>query len=253
MGENDNFNSSWLSIIFTSISIPIIAYSIAFITELGYFEFYKLPTELIEISFSSLFNSVILTILLFFYVFYAGSFYLKNYPELFTNNLVRIFYAYILPIISIISYCLSLLFYRDKKYQLLLLIFAFQIIFFPGYIKYVRKVNKTRPYQKHKIILFVIFLSTLFPGLFFVSKGLAEKQIKYYILRTSPERIIVRMYKDIMIVAPFDRDKKIIDPTYTILKTSEITSPIRLERIGKMKISNGEQIPKAKTIKKDKQ
>ncbi len=250
MGENSTSKSSVLGVVITTISIPIIASSVAFITELAYFNYFKMPAELIEISFSNVFDSIITTALIFIWFFCSSIFFLNQNNRIFKDNTIQTIFGLVLPIMFLLLFLFSLSLLYDAKYELLLLILAFFIFVFFILSIFVNKINQQGKFSMGTIIFYFGVVALILPLLFSSSKTDAQEQKDFIFLKSSPERIILRMYKDITIVAPFDRANKIIDPTYTILKTPDISSPIKLERIGKMKVKS--QIENVNAGKSDK-
>lgn len=236
MGESDNNKITKILEILTVISIPVIGYVIAFVSELAYFNYFKIPSELIEISFTNLFNSILITLVTLLTFFYCSSFLFWGYKEHFKQKSVRIFLVYVQPPIFLALMALILFLYRHKNYQIILLILSFHIAFLPFYYRVINYFIKFGTFYSKFVFLTLFTCSYLFLLIYVYGDTLAKNQKDYYILKSSPEKIILRMYKDILIVAPFDRKNNLIDPTYTILKTPEIISPIKIEKIGKIKL-----------------
>src|SRR2546422_5608710 len=93
-------------------------------------------------------------------------------------------------------------------------------------------VRMLGPTQAAILVCFMVAL------LLAVSFGwsLAREQVYYFVVPGQPERVVLRIYGDSIILAPFDRQTRRILPEYTVLRRTTGTITLREERIGPLTV-----------------
>lgn len=72
---------------------------------------------------------------------------------------------------------------------------------------------------------------------YFTGRYVASKQEEYFVLNTSPERVIIRIYGDKLITASFNRETKEVQKNIIILKVGEDPRLVlRLEKVGPLRL-----------------
>jgi hypothetical protein len=72
---------------------------------------------------------------------------------------------------------------------------------------------------------------------FYIGEYSASRQKEFLILKTTPESVVLRIYGEYFISAPFDKTKKEVEPKFTYQKVSQ-DPPLtaQLEKIGPLKV-----------------
>jgi magnesium-transporting ATPase (P-type) len=233
--KEKEIKSSWFNQSLFIFLIPAIGYSIAFMFELSFFDYFKMPTDLIEITISNLFSSILFAILVSFYFIF--SIYLRFYINHKITAGIKIkllVFSIALVLIIIYMACVSYSF-RNKNYYLLLLLLGISLLLIPFLYKYHEKFKSQRNFNFKILFFYTIFLSFMLLTLFIAGKISAERQSKFFVINDSEEKIVLRIYNDILICAPFDRANKKIFLNFSIKKTSENSISLKLEKVGPLK------------------
>jgi hypothetical protein len=95
---------------------------------------------------------------------------------------------------------------------------------------------------------FVILIIALIYGIIISeSIGVSEaiRQKEFLITNTNPEMVVLRIYGDNLICAPFDRDSGIVETNFMVLKVPTDTGlKLKLENIGSLHLPVVTQLPK---------
>lgn len=249
---------------------PAFSYLLAFYYEKGFTQYFKIPTKFIQIGLIEvlILTSIGLTIVILFVVLLA------NFNLLFLNfrfeeihPMIRPRLLAILPGVMIFVIFFSLFGQARWQYWITWLLVAIGIaaIYFVLPLFTQRKVsgytNKLMAQEELDesnpgiytiigrrygwgFILLVCFviLSTIIAQ----NAGLAEavKQKDFLVLGTSPEMVVLRIYGDKMITAPFDRKTQEVQSRFVIKKVGEddnlVISP---EEIGPLKLRTPSPTP----------
>lgn len=92
--------------------------------------------------------------------------------------------------------------------------------------------------QKIGIGLFPIFAFSLYLTFLSFSAGMsqAQREDMFLVMKTNPEQVVLRVYGDTMIVAPFDRETKIVQKTFMVRTVGDDPATLfRFESVGPLK------------------
>jgi hypothetical protein len=245
-------------------ALPIVAYLILFVYRLGYFEVFALPHQYIELSIGEVFSVIgglaVSSVSLLFAIdgltlLVSGvtlpQAMLRRY-RIYAPIVVMVYLPYILG-----SYTIS------PPLQILLGILPIIIVLgdfvLPLFTHrkisgYMNKLEAADEYQSNietntlaRRLVEIVGPKT-FGALFWAAIGLyacfhlgraaALKQVDYHITNTTPEMVVLVTLKDKVVVAPFDRVSKLVEPSYLVIDPSRENGPLlRLEAIGPLQLS----------------
>lgn len=243
----------WVSDALIIAAFPIVAYVITYAYESGYAGIFGIPSDFITLNLTTVLVvtgalfGVILT--LFIYANFILYILPKSDSPIF-RGVVKL-----LPLI-LLSVAYLLLYGKLWRYWIfpvicillfILMEFGFPLITQKGNLSYREKYEEQEKIEgKVKGIVeyvlplvgrgaFIAILS-LFLVLIFsweAGRSRALKQDKFLIVKASPELVVLRIYGEKLICAPFDRTTKEITGTFTILKTGDDPNlKLSLEKVG---------------------
>jgi hypothetical protein len=232
------------------------AYLFCFYYESGYADVFAIPTQLINVSLINLliFASIAAS-------FAMGILPLINYVWRFvpTKHPYLAFYVPRFLIIGVFPVSVTILLpFSEWKFLLPILIlliglFAIEIFFLPlithrkkgGYLERYQAEDEVRLTRNPGLFqqiasrtgntLFLV-VGLLIVGIGLVTlagRGKALKQTHFPVTNTVPEMVVLRIYGDNMICAPFDRKTREVKKTFSVLKIAEDSKLIiNIENIG---------------------
>jgi hypothetical protein len=246
--QTEKKTKPWLPDGLIIASIPIIAYTVIFIFESGYTSAFEIPQEFIasDLTAALIVSGFLLTTALASYFFSNIIFMITSaVPEPIARRLRRLFPP------LLISFVLSLMYgtlWGWKSWAfvgcslaiVIIVEFLTPAITQRGKGSYFEKLE-ARDQQRKKLLMkepetitdvlkkrlgvdIGLFLFLLLVGGFLIhnagrSKALTQRT--FLVTNTSPEMVVLRIYGDKMVCAPFDRTTREVDQSFVILKIAE--------------------------------
>lgn len=258
-GFLDNINLSEALIL---AAVPFAAYLIVFSYELGYFSVFKIPNEFISFDLPRIFFALFTIVIVIATTYYFGQSFInlinswpspiknrltdKVYPSvlgivvgLFTiqDKILWIFILSLIIFINLFDFITPLFTQRNVKGYLAKLIAADKV--FKGF------KNRQEPSLIDKLAIimgrrtfwgFMLFLYMLFIT-YQLGSGAARSQTEFRVVNTNPERVVLWIYNDYALSAPFDRVTKEVDSSFIVIKIGEDPNiEYKFEEIGPLKL-----------------
>ncbi|MCJ7525858.1 MAG: hypothetical protein MUP71_11670 [Candidatus Aminicenantes bacterium] len=255
--ENKNKSNLLSESLFIFI-IPILGYLYAYLYEMGYCIYFKIPSELIIITFSNLTISGVYVAIIFLGFTIVIQLILgveqssNNFISKHKNVIVSIF-----KIILVSIYFLFLLFpigYADLILSATILIAVFVWLYNSqkskdcetNYILFIFNI----PNIRNEIKLAFIFILLTLSGFFFIRGIMNAKQQKEFLtFNLQKEMVVLRVYNNNVICVPLDRLKKKIILDYSIVNILESSISLKLEKVGPLQPFKVGYFSKKKRIK----
>ncbi|MFW9879663.1 MAG: hypothetical protein ACFFG0_41845 [Candidatus Thorarchaeota archaeon] len=240
-------------------------YIFAFRYEAGYAGFFGIPSELVEVNLTAILvvALVIVSLLLTIWAFVLPLliFIPRNWG-VFGRSLLRLSPIFLILFVFLIAYGPK---WQKLIFPLILLLtwvfieFVIPIIVQRGRGSFREKLEAQEDVETKErsrkligfldeklnrfaalVIIFFIF-GYMTTGL--MGRANAERQREFLVIHgTSEELVILRVYGEKLICAPFDRNRKEINHTFFIKKVSDISGTLlKQEKIGPLRISQTEQ------------
>jgi hypothetical protein len=252
-------------------AVPFAAYVVLFVYRAGYFDVYKLPIQFISFNLAEVFivagalGGVILI------VFGVANFVLTFLPSKWhTPSVIERFWR-ILPMF-ILAVAFAFLYSEQSSVWVVFLAFLvimLAIMFLPplfsrqiqgSYLEKMAILDQQRPATDGMWKTSLVYRTAAFFGPHFIivvfytwiflyvtyNAGYASalNQRMFRIATTSPEMVVLYMTDDKIIAAPFDRNTKLVEPSFAVLDTNDGTNvTYRLEEVGPLQlkqVSNGQ-------------
>lgn len=251
--ETENGRKSrtlWLTI----AAVPLIGYAMAFLYEVGFCGEFGIPREFISLSLTRVFIAAGALVGVAFVMFWFVELFLHFAPQ--PERLIFKHLAFFFSIF-LLNLAMSIVFWGLwREIIMVWLIFVFfmlQLFVLPLITQrkkgsYLEKLEAQRriDFQTRSlldyfarffgreilIIILVILVVLVLSYLAGVSQ--AKKQTEFLIPSTYPDSVVMRIYGDNMICAPFDRQEKEIEGNFFVLKVGDKLS-LRLEKVGPLK------------------
>ena len=234
---------------------PLVAYLLTFIYEAGFAGVFKIPLGFVELNLTTVFTmaaavaATLFIVLIFFnpvYIFAVAPFRGKKYINRRIAGLVPILILFLASLILFGSL------WKKWIIPLIFLIVFISVAFFLPLItqrskgSYLEKIKadagSTEPEDlygslerhlgwKYFYYLFCFFIFFLI--VYSAGQAKAMKEKEFLVLASSPDTVVLRIYGDNIICAPFNRSAKEVQRSFIIHKVGE-TPPLelRLEKIG---------------------
>jgi hypothetical protein len=263
--NNHNLRKIHLSDAVLVAAVPLLAYMIIFVFEWGYFGVLKIPMQFISFDINEIFiviGSLILigTAVLIWFNLLFQPYFLGKLPAPIINKL-----RYAIPIYCcLFAICIAYwdLYMESLPYWGGALIFTLDLFLPPlttkrvkgKYLEKLEALDDLEHEEKKKnaanslaarliescinlfganFVFVTIYLLMLLFVIFHIGRAQALRQIDYRVVNTSPETVVLYIKPDKVIVAPFDRQTKEIEPVYRVLDyASNSNLEYRLENIG---------------------
>jgi hypothetical protein len=245
---------------------PIIGYSVLFVYEWGYFRVFRLPLQFINFDIGEIFvvTSYLITLLVIVSIFvnliFKPFFSKKIHPAL------KIHIGIAIPIYAVFIALLVIYFGEWKEFLMYLIgmIFFTINLFLPPLLnrkvkgsyedKFValeeqKQKQHTKDSEKSLVDLVIgklspeIFLAVLiYAAVLFVAynagRGAALTQNEFRVVNTNPESVVLYTKADGVIVSPFDRNNKEIQPIYKYISFENEAVEFKLEEVGPLRFKS---------------
>ncbi|MBV6450628.1 MAG: hypothetical protein MHPDNHAH_01354 [Anaerolineales bacterium] len=246
---------------------PIVAYSIIFAYNYGYFSVFRIPIQLIEFSVGQVFIVAVALAGLTGSTFYAANFlstflFKLNVPEPINKRLRKSFPIYLL---FIVNFVLLYKYLQEWLSSLVLLLVFFFIDFIvplftqsakKGYLKKLEaadKVAKKADANSVTVIDKILqvfdigmarFVAYFVIGIAMITqlgRASAIRQEQFYITNTNPEMAVLYMTNTHAVLVEFDRLSNKIADNYKIVELGQDTKlTFRNEKIGRLSLASTE-------------
>lgn len=247
----------WVSEGLIIAAIPVVAYMITFSYETGFAGFFGIPREFIALNFTSVFivAGALLGVLFFLFLWTETFFLFPSKGILYRTSLRLLPLFLLLPVLFIL--------YGNywRKWigpAIIMLIFALIAYGAPlitqrdvkGYSKKLeaeeekdRQDRVETPFDQAIRLLGGKNAMTLIMILWLLlvisnnaGDAAALKQEEFLVANTSPEMVVLRIYGDHLICAPFDRATKEVQRSFIVLKVADDPQlMLRLEKVGPLR------------------
>lgn len=241
----------WLGIVIPAS--PVLGYGLAYVRELGYCNFYKIPNEFITLDWTTILVAIAaslgaLTLFSWFVIAIIASrpYNISPTRQKFYLSVVCFFFL----LIFAIQY---LTIQESKQLGIMFLIFLVCIFVLPWVIRNYGTISINRPRvindtkenkasdslnrffnSKYFKYGFLIFYSLAFIFVCSYLRGRVdamEKQI-FYIPSTNPQSVVLKIYGDNIICAPLIQNQHIFEQKYFVIKLSDSNTTITAIQFG---------------------
>lgn len=255
---------NWITEGIIIASVPFLGYLFAFAYESGYAIFFNFPKELINIGLPQIVIAISIlytaSALLFFGIEGLSFVFFKNKPALY-HSIVKFLplfgfaigyfviygWAVAMPFIILViflgfsEFIAPLITQRDKRgYENKL----------QGYDEADWKVREERgafsvrllKIFDRKNIMFILNLFICVGLTQMLGEAVASRQVKFFVIPSNPEKVVLRIYSDNLICAEFDREKKILKRgVYFYKLTDPQVQDFKLEPLGQFKVEKNRE------------
>ena len=266
--DSANNNIVWVLTIFT---VPV-SYFFAYRFEVGYASYFGISSQLISLDITRIMSAIFIFFTFFFLILYliyvSNVVYLplqelihKHFREPIFREVKRVLPIWFIYFFYIYSIGLSISSYFILGFAIIISFFHF---LFPLIIKTPGSTYADILENQHKIeantettvsllvkhigvdlskwVVFVIILFA-FVNIFAYFLGIREARTSrsFLITNESEEKVVLRTYDNIMVLAPFNRDKKVVYPEFIIKDLSSLEVSLKEEAIGPLKLKENNQ------------
>jgi hypothetical protein len=233
---------------------PFAAYTIAFVYHAGYAKFFGIPTELIYLDLKMVliagFPLVLVASLLFGISFGFWGFWpegKRHHPIYRRAQMVFPGFALLIVLIAIHgpewhAWLGALL----AVVAILVLSFLGPLLTQRGKKPFVQKMADHDAAQRHDSILefylqgglrtsllALVWLAIASQIAYDIGAFRAQNQVQFFVRSTSPETVVLAIYGDNLVAAPFDRVKKTVEKGIVVLRVTDTPNvAMRLEQVG---------------------
>jgi len=236
---------------------PVIGYGLAFLYELGFCVVFKIPKEFITLNLTTVFVAAGSLLGIVWLLYWFAEIFLMLIPRkhpLFRELILLLTVLLLLlgflilwwglweRVISVALFPLSFI----------LMLFVFPLITQRGKGSYIDKLQAQRKHELEtpmvifdsavrflgrRISLFIIVVIVLLLFSYSAGDAKALKQDKFLVPSTYPQSVVLRIYGENMICAPFDaEDKKIETKFFVIRMTDEPRPTLQLQKVGPLRV-----------------
>jgi hypothetical protein len=242
-----------------------IAYLWAYQYQKGFASYFGVPPEFIEISTSSIVLVIVLLVgslkvLVLVLNLLVSFVHVMAGPHIIVKRLASV--------IGIMMFLLFIPVYLDDSRRawvaffvmfvsLVLLFFVSPLITARGengYINKLEKASKAFAEQSQEVSLITLAERRLGPTLTWIilaivisvfvaheaGKSTALKQKSFLVMNTPQEMVVLRVYGELMILAPLNREKKEVQKNFVVVKTTELHAALMPEEVGPLLPVNAE-------------
>jgi len=230
----------WVSQGIVVAAVPLIGYAMAFLYEVGFCGEFGIPLEFISVNLTTVFIAVGTLLLVVAIIFYVISL-LMMIPE--PKHPVIRWQLSLFYVVLVMNLAVAIIFW-GLWYELIMVAFLFAFFVFWIFVSpwitqkegaYIKRVEAQRKVDSQaKTIIdyviryigwgnsFVIFLVLFFVALSYIA-GIshAKKQTEFLIPSTYPNSVVLRVYGDNMICAPFNAENKEVQRDFFIIKMGD--------------------------------
>lgn len=234
------------------------AYLLSFYYEKGYASVFKIPVSFIEISLTSMLTFGVIIIGVFLFIMPITNlllmFTLSSSRPVLQRTLLPVILVALLVVVQI--YLFGILNWKLwLPFVIMLIVFIFFQFIFPLIVqrggKYTDKLKAQEETEEQFTDAFVIMrrrfgnssliiILVLLLGIVVAeSAGIADaiNQREFLVTNTNPEMVVLRVYGDNLICAPFDRNTGEVKQSFTVLKIADDANlGLSLENIGPLHV-----------------
>lgn len=245
---------------------PIIGYSVLFVYEWGYFRVFRLPLQFINFDIGEIFvvTSSLITLLVAVLIFVT--LLIKPFINKKIHPALKIHIELAIPIyaVFIALWVIYLRAWKEFLPYLIGMVFFTINLFLPPLLNrkvkgsYVDKfvaleeqeqkqrakdseksliysiVNKLRP---EIVLAFLIYATVIFVA-YHAGRGTALTQDEFRVVNTNPESVVLYTKADGVIVSPFDRNNREIEPIYKFISFENEDVEFKLEEVGPLRFKS---------------
>jgi len=217
-------------------------YLLAFIYEWGYARHFGIPIEFVNVGLTNvLFTMALMLILIGVLLGLANI--IAAFPALRVSRegaFRLIIFTTVNATVVFLAY-LSGNWYYWKVFGISFSVLALVLYVFPWMNKRRRvKVATWLPFPNLRLVPFTLLMAIWFVyGAVDYGDAIATKQKQFlttnYSYSASQEMVLLRVYGDNLVLAPFNRNTKEVQMSFTILKVSDLKTALTLEEVGPLK------------------
>lgn len=230
--EKQSSKKSWITDGIIIAASPVMAYILLYCYEAGFIDSFMIPREFMAIELPSVVLIAALTLALIS----SGMFLIIPLIRSKIEILQKFGWILLIGAISLPTFLLSLVKMSKLISAVFLVIYLLIIVSLLISRRKITIVDYFNRYLGHEITFFTPMILLLLSGGILANViGLADAQTKeeFLIIKTSSEMVVLRIYGDKLICAPFDRTKKEVKRTFSILKIAEDSNlKLSLEKVG---------------------
>ena len=245
----------WISI------IPALAYSLAFAYEAGYAQTFHIPLQLIVITWTAVFIALFVVVGVVGPIMYWANILLIFSPgenptkKFIQNPVARQFLPIVLltPLSAILAVIYGWSFWREWVWLIVLggMFTAINLVWpllhfkeksYRAKIEATEKADRNAPTlldriarRSRKGFLAAVFLVVLLGISWSVGNAQALRQSKFFVLTSSPNEVVLRIYGDRLVIGEYDTTKRRLTGTITLMSLSGSGVVLRETRVGPLK------------------
>jgi hypothetical protein len=249
--------SRWITEGLIITASPIVGYMLSFVYEMGFAGVFKIPPQLITISLTTFFVATGSLFMIALLLFQLSSLGFVVFSDLSTSDspvyrrFVRLSPGFLFSVVLLLltagTHSSAWIGVVGVWAIFIFLEFVFPCITQRDKVTYLEKLKAQDRLDRRRgdlldyiaqrigrpFITIMIFLGLITYLYYFAGYTTALKQSEFLVTDTSPERVVLRIYGDKMICAPFDRITRTVEKNFVILKMSEDPNvALHLEKIG---------------------
>jgi multidrug efflux pump subunit AcrB len=248
----------WLTEGLLVAGIPIVAYLLKYSYELGYADAFSIPWELITIDLPNILllsvNLMLAGVVVLFLIAISMPFFKGE------NVILRSLIKSLFSILIILPWLVLSMLRHDKVILFLAVgffllvqygLFVSPLLTQRGKMGYaarlaaaefkLKRLMNFLDYSfgwklKHLIVVIFVLVS-LVASIKLIGESVGIGKVTFMVNKSSPEMVVLRVYGDKLICAPFDRTTKEVKRTFTILKTGDDPNlQLSLEKVGPLHV-----------------
>jgi hypothetical protein len=234
--EKQSTKKSWITEGIIIAFSPLIAYILLYFHEAGFLDTFSIPREFLTLELSSVIftSSIILVLVTLGFVIVIP---LIRYWNVIEEKMIS-------------SLILAVMFFSQFLWFLILGLKLFSVIFLTLFVFYIliifispikmfvrRSFNRIFGQDLAPLLLSLVFLVSIINLMWPIGRMEASSKEEFPVIGGSPEMVILRIYGDKLICAPFDRATKEVKRVYVILKIADdLNLKLSLEKVGPLHI-----------------
>jgi hypothetical protein len=229
---------TWLTEGILIASVPVFTYILMIAFVIGYCDFFLIPVSFVSLNLSTmLWIGLRLEVGLFFVLFFTAPAYwiLRSYSNKIANTVLVL-----LPYAGLLLLQISLrLPWRDWRWSLVSLAAfiaaSFFFYFSPGPFppSMLRSISPNAANMIVRASLVLPWLAISVSVAMNMGRAVATDQRDYLVPASAPTTVVLSHFGERLIVAPFDRSTKEVEPSFWVIKTGEDPKLLlRWERVG---------------------
>ena len=213
---------TWLSEGILVASVPVYAYILMLSFVIGYCDFFQIPVSFVSLNLPTmLWIGLRLEVGLFFMLFITAPAYwlLRSYDHKTANTILIL-----LPYFGLLLLQIALrLPWRDWRWSLVVLATYIPFVFFFHFFN-PPPVLRISPYSLNVLRRASLVLPWLMMSVSVamnLGRAVATTQRDYLVPASAPTTVVLSTFGETLVVAPFDRSTKEIEPSFWVIKTGE--------------------------------